>query len=304
MTWRTSANKAAAFAAMIVMAAMLPRPVAAHDIVQYENVSSFERTIQQGQTTRKVLYLHPTQAAGSGKVPVIYLLTYLNGVSADMADLTGVAALVRDYGIWVILPQSANGSWAPGIIGGPSDVPFLSSLIAGDLASYPLDPAHVYMAGYSDGATMTESFACAHAEQVAAIGIVGMTESSFNIPPCKPTHPVSVVFADGTDDHETAYNGGLLTQSFAATQKFWAALDDCTAPPQTTTPAPAVNDGTSIRLDAYTGCAGGSGMNFYTVNGGGHTWPGTLSYSPVLGVDSRNLNATAAFWQFFQSHSR
>jgi polyhydroxybutyrate depolymerase len=41
----------------------------------------------------------------------------------------------------------------------------------------------------------------------------------------------------------------------------------------------------------------------YTIQGGGHTWPGGPQYLPklIVGNASQNLNATRTIWEFFQT---
>jgi polyhydroxybutyrate depolymerase len=44
----------------------------------------------------------------------------------------------------------------------------------------------------------------------------------------------------------------------------------------------------------------------YTIEGGGHTWPGGVQYLPVslVGRTSANLDATETIWAFFSRHHR
>jgi polyhydroxybutyrate depolymerase len=42
----------------------------------------------------------------------------------------------------------------------------------------------------------------------------------------------------------------------------------------------------------------------YTVDGGGHTWPGGPAVGRSVGRVSRELDATAAIWEFFARHRR
>jgi polyhydroxybutyrate depolymerase len=44
----------------------------------------------------------------------------------------------------------------------------------------------------------------------------------------------------------------------------------------------------------------------YTIEGGGHTWPGGPQYLPVflVGKASHNLDATQVIWDFFKKHNQ
>jgi polyhydroxybutyrate depolymerase len=42
---------------------------------------------------------------------------------------------------------------------------------------------------------------------------------------------------------------------------------------------------------------------FYTIHGGGHSWPGGGSLPRIIaGTTNRDIDATAIMWDFFQSH--
>jgi polyhydroxybutyrate depolymerase len=43
----------------------------------------------------------------------------------------------------------------------------------------------------------------------------------------------------------------------------------------------------------------------YTIEGGGHTWPGGLQYLPerIIGKTSKDLDANQLIWDFFKESS-
>jgi polyhydroxybutyrate depolymerase len=45
---------------------------------------------------------------------------------------------------------------------------------------------------------------------------------------------------------------------------------------------------------------------FYTVQGGGHAWPGGLQYLPVsvVGKSSGQMDASQVIWAFFKQYRR
>jgi polyhydroxybutyrate depolymerase len=45
-------------------------------------------------------------------------------------------------------------------------------------------------------------------------------------------------------------------------------------------------------------------VDFYTITGGGHTWPGALDAGKDLGVVSQDIDATALGWAFVSQFSR
>jgi polyhydroxybutyrate depolymerase len=75
----------------------------------------------------------------------------------------------------------------------------------------------------------------------------------------------------------------------------WAARNGCDLTPQG---IPATGDASGIR---YTGCQDDAEVVLYTIDGGGHTWPGGNAI-PLVGKTSQDINASATMWEFFQAH--
>ena len=77
----------------------------------------------------------------------------------------------------------------------------------------------------------------------------------------------------------------------------WAAHDSC---------APAFTDqrlGTQVRQRTWSGCRATSTVVFYIIDGGGHTWPGSIPITS-LGMTTSQINASATIWAFFKAHPR
>ncbi|MDB5987019.1 MAG: hypothetical protein JWR16_2072 [Nevskia sp.] len=301
---------------VLALATMAADYARAHDVIPFENVTASSGTFPFGGLQREVLVLRPTVPA-AGKLPAVVMLHYLRGRADDMADLIQAGKLVRDHGVVVILPEAVNGEWNYGsgsIIGLTTplidDVGFLSALITKSVNDYSLDATRIYMAGYSNGGLMTMRFACDHPEQIAAGGNVArVTMKSSDSKACKPKLPTPMLLVNGTADPVSTYDGTKLlgvtaTLSAPATAAFWAKLDGCAATPVGSTLADAIADGTTVHLDTFSGCTALDEVDFYTVNGGGHTWPGSIGFSPGLGITSEDFDATSLLWSFFQRFSR
>jgi polyhydroxybutyrate depolymerase len=51
----------------------------------------------------------------------------------------------------------------------------------------------------------------------------------------------------------------------------------------------------------YTGCA--ADVIFYTIQGGGHTWPGGNPIPAwIAGQTNMDIDATGTLWEFFTKH--
>ncbi|HET7798092.1 MAG TPA: hypothetical protein VFK72_09425, partial [Nevskia sp.] len=117
-------------ATMLVIAGL--GPVQARDIGSFENVTAVQEQLVVNGRPRSVMMLKPTVPTTTERVPAILLLEYLRGTPVDMADLTEASALVRDFGVYVILPASSNGRWNYGATSfalTQDDVGFLTAVI-------------------------------------------------------------------------------------------------------------------------------------------------------------------------------
>jgi len=54
---------------------------------------------------------------------------------------------------------------------------------------------------------------------------------------------------------------------------------------------------------AYTNCADDAAVVLYTIQGGGHTWPGGTPLPKwFVGRTTRSIDATGLMWSFFSEH--
>jgi polyhydroxybutyrate depolymerase len=75
----------------------------------------------------------------------------------------------------------------------------------------------------------------------------------------------------------------------------WAQHDGCSA----TFTEERLGD--EVRRRTWTGCRDTASVVFYIIDGGGHTWPGSLPV-PLLGLTTQQVNASATIWEFFKAH--
>ena len=302
----------------------LSAPAAATSVVAVENVRAFQETISHQNSNRTVLVLRPEVATGSTPPPVFVLLHFLDGSSSEMANLIEISKLVRDRGAWVLLPQAIEGNWNhtpnladslgglgaidlhAGLVGfsAVDDVGFLAKMIDTLTARHGLDARRVYMGGYSNGALMTVRFACERPEKIAGGAVVGATMRNTQAPKCMPARAVPMLYINGTADQVAPYAGGPTSLSADAALALWVQANGCNPTPQTSTLPDTTPDGTTTQRRAWRGCAEGVGVDHYTVQNGGHTWPGTIDFTPSLGKASQDFQATDVIWDFFMQYSR
>jgi polyhydroxybutyrate depolymerase len=214
--------------------------------------------------------------------------------------------LAEEYGFLVVYPGGTRfpKRWRTGMLPGrqqdPSaDIQFLSDLIDKLEMDFNIDPKRIYANGLSNGGGMSFVLACALSDRIAAVGIVAGA-LPMSLENCQPARPVPVMMFHGTDDPIVPYGGGSFRRegSLPAIPEWVASLaqrSGCQATPRVIPPVGAVSG-----LE-YTGCA--ADIVFYTIHGGGHTWPGGKPLPVwITGQTNTDIDASKTFWKFFMKH--
>ncbi|MGQ0622316.1 MAG: alpha/beta hydrolase family esterase [Panacagrimonas sp.] len=267
----------------------------------YANMQAVWITQVHAGRTRRTLVLKPIQARYE-RPPAIVLLHYRGGTGAEMANLTEVGTLVRDMGLWIFLPEAINGAWQHSVGQPPAqdpDVGFIDALIGNSITTYRLDSERIYLGGYSLGGHMALRFACERANRIAGAFVVGATFINALSQSCAPSRPVPFTFIHGTSDRAVSYNATRGVLSAPQTAARWAALNGCTLTVPEVQLPDLVNDGTRVRLQNYRVCSRQASVDFFTIEGGGHTWPGASTSPRSLGAVSYELHATLTMLLFF-----
>ncbi len=216
--------------------------------------------------------------------------------------------LADQHGFIVVYPAGTGfpRRWRAG--GGMSanatpDVTFVADLIDALAARYNIDRTRIYANGLSNGGGMSYLLACQLADQIAAIGGVS---GAYLVPlsTCQPSRPVPLIAFHGTADRIVPYAGGpsasfdLPFPDVPAWIAAYAKRNGCDAFPA---PLPASGEVTGIQ---YASCRAGADVVFYTIEGGGHAWPGGEPLPRfIVGHTSQDIDATAVMWEFFSRHA-
>jgi polyhydroxybutyrate depolymerase len=170
----------------------------------------------------------------------------------------------------------------------PDDSRYLSELISTLQGSYRIDRTRISLIGHSNGGFMAFRMACDHADQIAAI--VSLNGASWkDAARCRPSEPVSVLAVHSSADETVAFGGGTINHagypSAATTVAQWRGYDGCAA---AGSDAPALDLAgdrpgaeTSVRIYAK-GCAPGSVVEAWTINGGTHVPQWGPAFAPAV----------------------
>jgi polyhydroxybutyrate depolymerase len=235
------------------------------------------------------------------------------GQGAGFARHTGFGKLADEHGFIAVYPDGIRRRWNDGRSSGPSqdDVGFIRSLLDSLNAELLVDTRRIYATGISNGAMFSYRLACDLPGVFAAIAPVAGALPAELAPRCTQAEPVAIAAFQGTADRFVPYTGGAIVRrrgrvlSAEETMAFWARVDGCSLTATTELePDRTPGDGTRVRRSEYPGCSHGKELVLYTIEGGGHTWPGGPNAARlVVGRVSRDIDATTTIWEFFARHS-
>lgn len=263
-----------------------------------------EHMVVDGMKRKFVTYIPADNK--SSKMP---LVISLHGGFASPRGMFHLADFrpIADKEKFIVCCPASKHMWHDGAnIHGIDDVKFIDELITYLVNTYHADPDRVYITGISNGGFMTTRLACQLHQRIAAVAVVAATLSvgeGYGL-----QRPLPVLYIHGTKDPIVPYNGGTLFGRTIYSQqemiKKWVMLDDCNSTPILTHMADAAGDGTSIDKEEYVNPSTGFKVVGYTVNNGGHTWPGGWQYFPkfIIGKTTHNLNACQVIWDFFKPY--
>ena len=275
-------------------------------VVAFKLLDRTNGTLTSAGEKRSYLLYVPESYDPARPAPLVITIHGFAQWPAHQMYITRWNDLADEYGFIVVYPAGTRfpKRWRTGFIPGMSqdpsaDVQFISDLIDRLETDYNIDPTRVYANGLSNGGGMSFLLACALSDRIAAVGIVAGA-LPVSLEDCQPSRPVPAMMFHGTDDPIVPYSGGQLRRegSLPAIPE-WAAMlaerNGCSETPQT---IPAQG---AVRGSEYTGCA--ADVIFYTIEGGGHTWPGGNPIPVwIAGKTSMDIDATRTLWDFFQQH--
>jgi polyhydroxybutyrate depolymerase len=265
-----------------------------------------------------------------GPMPLVLALHGGGGNAEAMVKLTrgGLNTLADKNGFVVIYPNGIEKNWNDGRSGEETgyrahqenidDVGFISKLIDYEIANLNLDAGRIYITGMSNGGMMTFRLGCELSSKITAIapvaGYIPLNYSSG----CLPGNPLPVMLIAGTDDPLMPYDGGDITgplgivklgkvKSAEESVGLWVHFNNCVSSPVTSqVPDSDPKDGTLVYKLEYSGCENSTEVILYTIENGGHSWPGGYQYlsEGIIGKTCRDINANEIIWEFFLHHSK
>jgi len=283
----------------------------------------FESIVIAGKS-RSFLRYTPNRLLGQ-RAPVVFALHGAKGTADRVSGYLGLNAVADREGFVVVYPQGEKNRWNDGRmagkaggseVSGANDGEFLNGLADALIGQGVADAKRIYLLGISNGGFMGFALACDSSSRFAAYAGVVSSMPAEGIAKCQPGRPVPLMMVNGTADELIRYDGapGKFGISGNAppmeVARHFASLAGCRSVSAVPLPDTDASDGTKVVLSSWSGCAPGSGVMFYSVDGGGHQAPsrgktaGGVVLETFLGARNRDLDTAEAAWAFFKEFRR
>ncbi len=248
--------------------------------------------------------------------PVVLDFHGIGSNGAQQAVFSGFAALAEQEGFvavhptGTVLPPDDRNSWElPQFdTDARDDVAFVIDLLAELAERVCIDQGRIYATGMSNGAFLTSTLVCDLADRIAAaVSVAGVTHADS----CRPERPVPYLAFHGRADTTVPYDGG--GESTLAGADGGGAFFEQVMPHEFAEFAADFGCGAGVEepltenvtRTEYPGCTDGVEVAFYTIDDGGHTWPGSAISAAIttLGRTTDEIDATAIAWEFFSRNA-
>lgn len=243
--------------------------------------------------------------------PIILALHGGGGSAEQFARSSGLSRPANRQGYAVIYPEGTGlvATWNAGYCCGSAarnrldDMAFLDAVIADAAGRFGLNDRRIFITGMSNGAMLAESFAARFPARLRAVaGVAGtMDTAAFSV-----AGPVPLLHIHGTADANVPYAGGIGAKSFSRTDyasvasveaAFLAPFPMLTRTERFIDPAA---DGMRVIERNYADGQGRVQVRILTIEGGGHSWPG--SRRAARQGATQDINATTEVLHFFALH--
>lgn len=280
------------------------------------------RALEHDGRSRTYRVYTPPSLALQPAPPAVILLHGRPGTGEGMEYITQMNAVADANGFVVVYPDGVNNEWTEHYDfgdrartrGAADDVSFLTAL-ADEIARNPgVDRDRLYLGGFSNGGFMTIRMACVAPDTFAAYAVVGAALHAMMEQRCH-RGAAPILLMHGERDTSTPYGGVTLRDdggrrvqmmlSAPDTARFLMRRNHCdTQGVASIVAEQGQSAGTTVQKFEPYNCEPGKEVVFFTIVGGGHTWPGVRNLPEGLGPTNMDINAGEVIWQFFSTHRR
>jgi poly(3-hydroxybutyrate) depolymerase len=252
---------------------------------------------------RDFAYYIPSSYDSLSNLPLVINLHGAGGNAWDEIGYTYFKTIADRENFILLMPQALLGSfngetyyqWNAHYIFPWDDVSLLDYLIDFMFTKFNADLSKVYLSGMSNGGFMTFFTARPLQERLAAIAPISGLMSTNVYLNYTLTRPVPLCYMHGTADPIVKIDGSPSATDIIA---LWTANNNCSSPPLVTyLPDLSTTDNSTVTLYQYYGGTPDSEIQYYKIEGGGHSIPGNETGANM------DINAYEVIWTFFKRHS-
>ncbi len=267
----------------------VPRPLSAEGCTQDFPAGDSVEAIKSAGEERGYRLHVPGRYENSTPMPLVLNFHGYGQSAAQQEQYSGLDVVADRHGFIVVTPEGSSSPKGWNILGvygesGVDDVGFVRDLLASLSNVLCIDQARIYATGHSNGGEMASQLACMLPDTIAAVapvsGAVWQGCGGRALP---------IISFQGTEDQNVPYDWS------ASAMADWAAHNKCSGAPKVTKVS------AHISRQNYQKCQ--ADVVFYTIDGGGHTWPGS-KIPGGAGPVTTEINASNLIWTFFLNHPR
>ena len=256
-------------------------------------LTSGTHTITSSGTSRSYILALPSNYSNTHPYRLVFAFHWLGGTATDVATgRTVLAGVWSYYGLQqlsnnstiFVAPQGINNGWANT---NGRDLTFVDDMLRQFESGLCIDTTRIFSVGFSYGAAMTYSIACARPNVFRAVAMysVGLLSGCSG-----GTQPIAYLASHGVSDPVLSYSGGVsLLDRFVRN-------DGCT---MQTPPAPSKGSETHI-VTSFKNCSASHPVEFIAFDGGHDASPcdGSCIHAPAS-TKGRETYLPGLTWSFF-----
>ncbi len=269
----------------------------------------------------------PPSYSRSRPIPAVLVFPGLKMHGAEMPAVTGMNGVANRNDFMVVYGESYGGEWNDGMKNTRvDDVAYVQAVLNRLQETAAIDRHRIYAVGLSNGGYFVQLLACSLPDKIAAIGVVSSTGMEGALTKSSGQKAIPVCFFLGTDDPLINWGDGKpktvpklgvqIDPDFLALARYggwwtvpdliswWTNHNGCPGSPSTSyEPDRDPNDGMRVKKESWG--HRGNGVLLYTIEGGGHTWPGCIFLAKAYDKKCcQDIDTSEALWQFFRGESR
>lgn len=262
-------------------------------------------TFTDGGLQREYIYYHPNTAPAN--CPLIFVTHGYGGSAQDIMNYSEFNSVADDFGFAVCYLQGIEDSFGNTFFNvgydfqnneSVDDVAYVVNLSTYLRSTNSLDSTRIFCTGLSNGGDFCYLLACEASETFRAVApVAGMIRQEI-LDACNPINMVSIFEIHGTDDNVTYWNGDPNNidnwgayPSIPATIDYWVNEFGLQLQSTVNLPNIVTNDGSTVTSDKYGLPDFCPQVWLYTVEGGGHDWPGAWG--------NMDIDVSREIWHFF-----